>query len=110
MPSLALRERVSKNGAWVRRPGAAVIIASAMTLAAAIPGAAQASSIIDTGSYLGAPGEANQITISRQGGAGTYTYTDTGVAAIEAPTFGPCTVSGDQATCPRPPSYLIYEV
>jgi Ca2+-binding RTX toxin-like protein len=79
-------------------------------LATLIPAAAHASSVINGGSYLGAPGETNQITISRQDAAGTYTYTDAGVAAIDPPSSGSCTVSGNQATCPRPPSSFINEV
>jgi Ca2+-binding RTX toxin-like protein len=90
--------------------GSALAITATLIAAAATPGATQASSVINTGSYLGAPGEANRITISRQDDVGTYTYTDTGVASIDDPAFGPCTVSGNQATCPRPPSNLIYEV
>jgi Ca2+-binding RTX toxin-like protein len=63
-----------------------------------------------SGDYLAAPGEANHIVIDRQDSAGTFTYTDTGVSSIDNSPFSPCTVSGNQATCPRTNSSLLFEV
>ena len=48
--------------------------------------------------YRAAPGEANDVTVTRSGGS--ITFVDAGVATITHASGGPCAVNGNHATCP----------
>lgn len=74
---------------------AGVIVASLVTAL----GTAFGSQLNPSQHYLAGPGEANDISVSQNAGAGTFSLTDSGVATITDDLSG-CTVAGNQATCP----------
>ncbi len=105
---IGVREGTRERKQRGRRSAVGTAAFVTCVLAGVFPNAAGASTV--DGDYRAAPGEANQLVIDRQDEVGTFTYTDTGVSSIDNGPFSPCTVSGNQATCPRPSASLIYEV
>jgi RTX calcium-binding nonapeptide repeat (4 copies) len=91
-----------------RRLNLCLVMFAASAFMFGLPWNAGASSL--DGSYQAAPGEANQIVIDSDPGAGTFSYTDEGVSSIDNGPFSPCTVSGNTATCENPNHSLVYEV
>jgi Ca2+-binding RTX toxin-like protein len=79
------------------KSGTALVLGGALLAAAALPGAAQASTIFQGGSYIAFPGEANQITLDKH--ESDFTYTDPGAATID-PGDSSCNVVGSSVTCP----------
>jgi len=89
------------------RVGAGLLVGGVLVLGVTVPTVALASSIVNGGTYLAAPGEANQITIDKH--VNDFTYTDLGATAIDTGSSS-CTVAGNQATCPWFSPTLAFDV